>query len=136
MRLNNRLQVFISHFQIPVAWAVDATSLSWDGMISYAFPPIPLLMKVLLKMEKESCLVILMEESFILPGPAVSDGCTSSQASNSEGSFDPSSFPVFLIRSRKSTTCTQGGLEKAGFSKTKIYRESLCLKTSLHKTFL
>ena len=59
-RLNNQLPVFISPFQDPRAWAVDAMSLSWEGMIAYAFPPVPLLMKVLLKMEKETCLVILI----------------------------------------------------------------------------
>ena len=35
-------------------------SRSWEGMLAYAFPPIPLLLKVLLKMEKETCLVILI----------------------------------------------------------------------------
>ena len=35
----------------------------------------------------------LLGESSVLPGPAVSDGCTSSQSSNSEVSFDPASFP-------------------------------------------
>ena len=59
-RLNNQLPVFISPFQDPRAWAVDAMSFSWEGMIAYAFPPVPLLMKILLKMEKETCLVILI----------------------------------------------------------------------------
>ena len=59
-RMNNRLPIFISPFHDPRAWAVDAMSLSWEGMIAYAFPPIPLLMKVLLKMETETCLVILI----------------------------------------------------------------------------
>ena len=59
-RLNNQLPVFISPIQDPRAWAVDAMSLSWEGMIAYAFPPVTLLMKVLLKMEKETCLVILI----------------------------------------------------------------------------
>ena len=48
--LNNRLPIFISPFKDPLAWVVDAMSLSWERMIAYAFPPIPLLMKVLLKM--------------------------------------------------------------------------------------
>ena len=51
---------FVSPFHDPLAWAVDAMSLSWEGMLAYAFPPIPLLLKVLLKMEKETCLVILI----------------------------------------------------------------------------
>ena len=44
----------------PLSLAVDAMSLSWEGMLAYAFPPIPLLLKVLLKMEKETYLVILI----------------------------------------------------------------------------
>ena len=59
-RLNNRLPVFVSPFHDPLAWTVDAMSLSWKGMIAYAFPPIPLLLKVVLKMESETCLVILI----------------------------------------------------------------------------
>ena len=59
-RLNNQLPTFVSPFHDPFAWAVDAMSLSWEGMLAYAFPPIPLLLKVLLKMEKETCLVILI----------------------------------------------------------------------------
>ena len=52
-RLNNQLPTFVSLFHDPLAWAVDAMSLSWEGMLAYAFPPIPLLLKVLLKMEKD-----------------------------------------------------------------------------------
>ena len=59
-RLNNQLPTFVSPFHNPLAWAVDAMSLSWEGMLAYAFLPIPLLLKVLLKMEKETCLVILI----------------------------------------------------------------------------
>ena len=59
-RLNNRLPIFISPLQDPLAWAMGAMSLSWEGMIAYAFPPIPCLMRVLLKMENETCLVILI----------------------------------------------------------------------------
>ncbi|MBV2113362.1 MAG: hypothetical protein KUF82_20615 [Candidatus Thiodiazotropha sp. (ex Ctena orbiculata)] len=59
-RWNNRLPVFVSPVQDPLAWAVDAMSLSWEGMLAYAFPPFPLLLKVLLKIERENCLVILI----------------------------------------------------------------------------
>ena len=86
------------HFSLPrpVSMAVDATSQSWEGMIAYAFPLIPLLMKVLLKIEKETCLVIMAAscwESHPFFPVLLSDGCTSSQTSNSEGSFDPASIP-------------------------------------------
>lgn len=59
-RWNNRLPVFVSPVHDPLAWAVDAMSLSWEGMLAYAIPPFPLLLKVLLKIERENCLVILI----------------------------------------------------------------------------
>ena len=61
-KLNNQLPTFVSPFRDGIAWAVDAISLSWERMLAYAFPPISLLLKVLLKIEKEtkSCLVILI----------------------------------------------------------------------------
>ena len=59
-RLSNQLPTFVSPFHDPLAWAVDVMTLSWEGMLAHAFPPIPLLLKVLLKMEKETCLVILI----------------------------------------------------------------------------
>ena len=52
-RLNNQLLTLVSPFHDPLAWAVDAMSLFWEGMLSYAFPPIPLHLKILLKMEKD-----------------------------------------------------------------------------------
>ena len=83
-------------------------------------------MKVLLKMEKETCLVILVAPSSILPCPAVSDDCPSSQDSNLEGSFDLPSFPSFSSEAGNlqpaHLAVLQGGFEKAGFSKKSSYR--------------
>ena len=132
------------HFSLPrpVSMAVDATSLSWEGMIAYAFPPIPLLMKVLLKMEKETCLIILTApcwESHPFFPVLLSDCCTSSQTSNSEGSFDPASIryssseagnlqPVRLAM-------LQGGFEKAGFSKTSSKRVCAAMRASTQSLY-
>ena len=74
-RLNNQLPTFVSPFHNPLAWAVDSMSLS----LAYAFPPIPLLLKVLQKTEKDTCLVILIAlfwESHPC-FPVVSAGCSS-----------------------------------------------------------
>ena len=128
-RLNNQLPVFISPFQDPRAWAVDAMSLSWEGMIAYAFPPVPLLMKVLLKMEKDlfghpHCTVL--GKPSVFPSSAFSASCPSSQDSHSEGIFDPASFPPSSSEAGDiQPACLavlQGGLEKAGFSKKSAER--------------
>ena len=42
------------------AEAVDALSLDWSEMFVYAFPPIPLIRQVLMKVEKEPVLMILI----------------------------------------------------------------------------
>jgi hypothetical protein len=36
----------------PLSFAVDAMSLSWDGMFAYAFPPFRFLIQVLLKIKQ------------------------------------------------------------------------------------
>ena len=37
--LNHKLETFVSPVPDPLSFAVDAMSLSWDGMFAYAFPP-------------------------------------------------------------------------------------------------
>ena len=39
-RFNNKLTKFVSPVPDPLAWAVDAPSLSWEGLDPYAFPPV------------------------------------------------------------------------------------------------
>ena len=39
-RFNNKLAQFVSPVPDPLAWAVDALSLSWEDMDPYAFPPL------------------------------------------------------------------------------------------------
>jgi hypothetical protein len=44
----------------PLSFAVDAMSLSWDGMFAYAFPPFRFLLQVLLKIKQSDCKIILI----------------------------------------------------------------------------
>ena len=57
---NKKLPKFCSLRPCPQAEAVDALSLDWSEMFVYAFPPIPLIRQVLMKVEKEPVLMILI----------------------------------------------------------------------------
>ena len=59
-RWNNKLPTFVSPVPDPLAWAVDALSISWDGMVAYAFPPTILVPKVVAKIRESSAVVILI----------------------------------------------------------------------------
>ena len=59
-QFNNRLPVYVSPVKDPCAWAVDALSLSWTGLMAYAFPPLPILPKVLRKARMDRpCLLLV-----------------------------------------------------------------------------
>ena len=59
-RFNYRLPCYVSPVPDPGAWAIDALSLSWEGLVAYAFPPIPLVQKVLSKVRRERpCLILI-----------------------------------------------------------------------------
>ena len=59
-RFNFRLPTYVSPVPDPQAWAVDALSLSWEGLSAYAFPPLPILPKVLRKAREEKpCLLLV-----------------------------------------------------------------------------
>jgi hypothetical protein len=45
-----------------LVFAVDAMSLSWDGMFAYAFPPFRFLLQVLLKIKQSDCKIILIAD--------------------------------------------------------------------------
>ena len=47
--------VFVSPVPDPKAWAVDALSLSWEGLDPYAFPPAAILGKVVEKLQDSPC---------------------------------------------------------------------------------
>ena len=49
-RLNFRLPNFVLPFRVPMAIATDAFLYNWDGQDLYAFPPFPLVRKVLNKL--------------------------------------------------------------------------------------
>ena len=57
---NYRLPIYVSPVPDPKAWHVDAFSCRWTGMLSYAFPPWPLLGKVLRKARLEEAKMILI----------------------------------------------------------------------------
>ena len=58
--LNFKLPTFVSRNPHPLAWATDALSLDWNHLMVYAFPPIPLLQRVLLKLRRSSTEMILV----------------------------------------------------------------------------
>jgi hypothetical protein len=59
-RKNKILPVYCTRGNDPEAFAQDALSFEWTGLTAYAFPPIPLIHRVLSKILKEECLVILI----------------------------------------------------------------------------
>ena len=57
---NFRLPLYVSPVPDPQAWARDALSIEWTGLIAYAFPPLPILPKVLRKAREEKpCLLLV-----------------------------------------------------------------------------
>ncbi|XP_033726763.1 uncharacterized protein LOC117316331 [Pecten maximus] len=58
--LNFQIQTFVSPVPDPLAWEVDALSLSWEGLLAYAFPPFNLLDRVLHKVRNHDCSVLLI----------------------------------------------------------------------------
>ena len=58
--LNHKLDTFVSPVSDPLAYAVDAMSISCKGMFAYAFPPFRFLSQVLQKVARESCKIILL----------------------------------------------------------------------------
>lgn len=59
-KFSKRLPIYVSPVPDPQAWAVDALSLSWTPLLAYAFPPIPILGKVLKKARQEQATLILV----------------------------------------------------------------------------
>ena len=59
-RFNHRLPVYVSPVADPAAWAVDALSIPWSGLLAYAFPPLPLIGKVLRKAREDNARLILV----------------------------------------------------------------------------
>ena len=59
-QFNHRLPVYVSPVPDPAAWAVDALSLSWEGLLAYAFPPFPIVARVLRKARQDQPTLILI----------------------------------------------------------------------------
>ncbi len=57
---NKQLPVYCTRFSDPGAYAVDALSVSWSGLAAYAFPPISLLNRVVQKIARDECEIILI----------------------------------------------------------------------------
>lgn len=49
MKRNNKLPTYISPVPDPAAFAIDALTMSWEGMCAYAFPAMVIISKVLEK---------------------------------------------------------------------------------------
>ena len=63
-RFNNKLPLFVSPVPDPLATAVDALSLPWEDLDTYAFPPAAILGKVVEKLQDTPCKRIIV----IAPG--------------------------------------------------------------------
>ena len=59
-KFNFRLPIYVSPVPDPQAWRVDAFSVPWTHLQAYAFPPFPLLTKVLRKAREEQANLILV----------------------------------------------------------------------------
>ena len=57
---NKQLPVYCSRTRDPRAYAADALSVDWKGLTAYAFPPISLLPKVVEKVARDDCYVLLI----------------------------------------------------------------------------
>jgi len=58
--LNAKCVTFVAPVHLPGAWDIDAMSMNWEGMWAYAYPPTPLLSKVIQKILSENCLIVLI----------------------------------------------------------------------------
>ena len=58
--LNHKLPLFVSPIPDPRAWKIDALSLSWEGLVAYAFPPPVLLHAVVDKIKATQTLRLVL----------------------------------------------------------------------------
>ena len=56
----NALPGYCSRVRDPAAWKIDAFSFPWTGFKGYAFPPIPLIPRVLRKIREDRAQVVLI----------------------------------------------------------------------------
>jgi hypothetical protein len=60
MKENKKLPNYASPIPDGNALAVDALSISWRGMVAYAFPPTPLVLRVIEKVKFDQCELLLI----------------------------------------------------------------------------
>ena len=58
--INHQLPSYCSRVRDPEAWAVDAFSIHWGKFQGYAFPPFPLIPRVLAKIREDQARVLLI----------------------------------------------------------------------------
>ena len=61
---NTKLPLYVSPVPDQDAWAEDALSISWKGLIAYAYPPPSIMNKVMEKILQEECRVILIASAW------------------------------------------------------------------------
>ena len=59
-QFNHRLPIYVSPVPDPRSWAIDSLTLPWTGLLAYAFPPFPILGKVLRKARADLPRMILI----------------------------------------------------------------------------
>jgi hypothetical protein len=59
-RYSKRLPLYVSPVKDPEAWKIDAFQLNWTNLEAYAFPPTPLLPKVIAKCSLEKPKLLLV----------------------------------------------------------------------------
>ena len=62
-RFNNKLPLFVSLVPDPLSTAVDALSLPWEDLDTYAFPPAAILGKVVEKLQDSPCKRMILIDS-------------------------------------------------------------------------
>ena len=58
--LNAKLPVFVAPLPLPGVWRCDALSFAWDGILGYAFPPLPLVDRALSQIRDAESRVIFI----------------------------------------------------------------------------
>jgi hypothetical protein len=102
--LNHKLDTFVSPVSDPLAYAVDAMSISCKGMFAYAFPPFRFLSQVLQKVARESCKTVCKTTS----SSSQSESTVSAERKNNASkSREPASAHMVTLRK---------GIRQKGFS--------------------
>ena len=118
--LNHKLETFVSPVPDPLSFAVDAMSLSWDGMFAYAFPPFRFLLQdQAIRLQDHSYCTSLAKTSMVSRTSA-SVLCqaseTSFQTRSSVSVQGKSGTPKARVSSSSRLATLREGLRQKGFS--------------------